>query len=160
MQKRWRLSIYDPTAICWVLAAFSLSWSFTQSVGLFRRGISQSQGRYLYTGQHKCRINAQTSMPRGIRTHDPSVWRAKTVLAFDFLDRAAAVIHCDLRNGWDHISEIYQKVIELKMEVSLLLTSLLTYTTRNIIILLVQHSRKYAMTPKDETKHNSVVIDR
>jgi hypothetical protein len=31
---------------------------FTQTVGLFGRVISPSQGRYLYTGQHKHRINA------------------------------------------------------------------------------------------------------
>jgi hypothetical protein len=28
------LSIYGSTALCWALAAFSVSWSFTQSVGL------------------------------------------------------------------------------------------------------------------------------
>jgi hypothetical protein len=31
---------------------------FTQSVGLFGRGISPSQGPYLHAGQHKHRINA------------------------------------------------------------------------------------------------------
>jgi hypothetical protein len=36
-----------------VLAAFSVSWSYTQSVGLLGRGISPSQGRYLHTEQHK-----------------------------------------------------------------------------------------------------------
>jgi hypothetical protein len=37
--------------------------------------ISPSQGRYLHTGQHKRRINAQTDIHAlsGIRTHDPSV---------------------------------------------------------------------------------------
>jgi hypothetical protein len=80
-------------------------------MGLFGRMISQSQGRYLHTEQHKHRINAhtQTSMPRVIRTHKPSARagedrsclrprghcdrlaseRAKTVHA---LDRAATVI--------------------------------------------------------------------
>jgi hypothetical protein len=52
------LSIYGSRALCWALAAFSLSWSFTQSVGLLGRGISPSQGRYLHTGQHKHRLNA------------------------------------------------------------------------------------------------------
>jgi hypothetical protein len=50
------------TTICWTLAAFSVSWSFTQSVGLLAWEISQSQGRYLHTGQHKHRINTQTSI--------------------------------------------------------------------------------------------------
>jgi hypothetical protein len=31
---------------------------YTQSVGILGRGISPSQGRYLHTEQHKCRINA------------------------------------------------------------------------------------------------------
>jgi hypothetical protein len=37
--------------------------------------ISQSQGRYLRTGQHKLRINPHTDIETssGIRTHDPSV---------------------------------------------------------------------------------------
>jgi hypothetical protein len=40
------------------LGRFSVSRSFTQSVGLLGRGISPSQGRYLHTGQHKYRTNA------------------------------------------------------------------------------------------------------
>jgi hypothetical protein len=36
---------------------------FVQTVGLLGRAISPSQGRYLHTGQHKHRINTQTSMP-------------------------------------------------------------------------------------------------
>jgi hypothetical protein len=49
---------------------------FSQTVGLFGRVISPSQGRYLNTGQHKHRINAYTPNIHalsGIRTHDPSV---------------------------------------------------------------------------------------
>jgi hypothetical protein len=45
---------------------FSSLIIFSQTVGLLGRVISQSQGRYLNTGQHKQRINAythQTSMP-------------------------------------------------------------------------------------------------
>jgi hypothetical protein len=69
------LSLYDSRALCWTLATFSLSWSFTHSVGLHGRGISPSQGRYLHTGQHKHRINAHTDIhaSSGIRTHDPSI---------------------------------------------------------------------------------------
>jgi hypothetical protein len=40
------LSIYGSTALCWTLAAFSVSWSVTQSVGLLGWGISPSQGRF------------------------------------------------------------------------------------------------------------------
>jgi hypothetical protein len=44
---------YGPTALCWALAAFSLSWSYIQSVGPLKRGISPSQGLYLHEEQHK-----------------------------------------------------------------------------------------------------------
>jgi hypothetical protein len=48
---------------------------FSQTVGLFGRVISPSQGRYLNTGQHKHRINAYTDIhaSSGIRAHDPSI---------------------------------------------------------------------------------------
>jgi hypothetical protein len=49
---------YGSTALCWALTAFSVSWSYTQSVGLLGRGISPSQGLYLDTEQHNHRINA------------------------------------------------------------------------------------------------------
>jgi hypothetical protein len=54
---------------------FSFVIFFTQKVGLLGRGISPSQGRYLRTGQHKHRINAQKNIHAlsGIRTHDPTV---------------------------------------------------------------------------------------
>jgi hypothetical protein len=58
------------------LAAFSVSWSYTQSVGLLRRGISPSQGLYVHTEQHKHTINAHSTdihALSGIRSHDPSV---------------------------------------------------------------------------------------
>jgi hypothetical protein len=50
---------------------------FSQTVGLLRRVISPSQGRYLNTGQHKTQ-NKRIHTPNihtlsGIRTHDPSV---------------------------------------------------------------------------------------
>jgi hypothetical protein len=71
------------TALCWTLAAFSLSQSFTQSVGLLGQGISPSQGRYLHTGHNK---RTQISMLQEVFE------RAKTVHA---LDRAATVIGTD-----------------------------------------------------------------
>jgi hypothetical protein len=49
---------------------------FTPSVRILGQGISPSQDHYLYTGQHKHRINAHNTDIRaltGIRTHDPSV---------------------------------------------------------------------------------------
>jgi hypothetical protein len=45
------ISIYGSTVFCWNLAAFWVSYSYTQSVGLLGRGISPSQGRYLHTEQ-------------------------------------------------------------------------------------------------------------
>jgi hypothetical protein len=84
------LSIYGSTALCLTLASFSVSWSYTQSVGLLGRGISPSQGRYLQTQQHKQGINAQTDRhaSSGIRAHDPSVRESED----HALDRAATVI--------------------------------------------------------------------
>jgi hypothetical protein len=54
---------------------FSVSWSYTQSVGLLGRGISPSRGRFLYTEQHKHRLNIKYRhlALSWIRTHDPSV---------------------------------------------------------------------------------------
>jgi hypothetical protein len=87
------LSTYGSTALCWTLAAFSVSWSFTQSVGLLERGINPSLGRYLHTGQHKHRINAHRhprlkweSKPSQAKI--PVFERAKTVHT---LDRVANV---------------------------------------------------------------------
>jgi hypothetical protein len=48
---------FGPTALCWTLAAFSVSFSYTQCVGLLWWGINPSQGLYLNTEQHKLRIN-------------------------------------------------------------------------------------------------------
>jgi hypothetical protein len=61
-------------SFCWTFAGFSVSLSYTQSVGLLGRGISPSQGHYLHT-EHKHRINKHTDIHAlsGIRTHDPSV---------------------------------------------------------------------------------------
>jgi hypothetical protein len=50
--------IYGSTILCWTLVAFSLSSSYTQSVGLLGQEISPSQGSYLLTGQHQHRIIA------------------------------------------------------------------------------------------------------
>jgi hypothetical protein len=65
------LSIVGP----WPLLEFRNFLFLSQMVGLFRRGIRPSQGRYLHTGQHKHRMNAHTDILalNGIWTHDPSV---------------------------------------------------------------------------------------
>jgi hypothetical protein len=56
------LSIHGSTALCWTLAAFSVSWSFIQSIEhLF--GDQLSQGRFLHIGQHKENKRTQTSVP-------------------------------------------------------------------------------------------------
>jgi hypothetical protein len=64
---------------------------FTQTVGLLGLVISPSQGRYLHTGQHKHRINADTDIHAlsEIRTHDPSVRASKDYLCLRPLG------HCD-----------------------------------------------------------------
>jgi hypothetical protein len=77
---------YGSTALCWAVAAFSVSWSYTQSAGLTGRGNRPSQGLYLRT-QNKRR---ETSMPRvGFEPTIPAFERAKTIHA---LDHAASVI--------------------------------------------------------------------
>jgi hypothetical protein len=56
------------------LGSFSVSQSYTQSVGILEWGVSLSQG--LHTERHKHRINTHNTEIHalsGIRTHDPSV---------------------------------------------------------------------------------------
>jgi hypothetical protein len=84
------LYINGSTVLCWTLAAFSISWTFTQSVGLLIRGISPSQGRYLHTGQYKQNKRTQASMPQvGFEPTIPVFEWAKT---FHYLDRTSTVI--------------------------------------------------------------------
>jgi hypothetical protein len=76
---------YGSTALCWALAAFSVSLSYTQSVGLLGRG-SACRKAATYT-QNK---RTQTFMPwMGFEPTTPVFERPKTVHA---LDRAATVI--------------------------------------------------------------------
>jgi hypothetical protein len=56
--KSLQLSLYYSTALCWTLAAFSVSWSFYTISKTPWTGISPPQGRYLLTEQNKHRINA------------------------------------------------------------------------------------------------------
>jgi hypothetical protein len=59
----------------WSLAAFSFSFLiYTQPIGLLGRGISLSQGLYLYEEQHKHRIkDRDIHASNEIRTHNPCV---------------------------------------------------------------------------------------
>jgi hypothetical protein len=85
------LYIYGSIILCWTVAAFSVSLSYTQSVGLLERVISQSQGRYLTHRKTQTQNKrTQTSMPR-VESEPmiPAFERAKTVLD---LDCAATVI--------------------------------------------------------------------
>jgi hypothetical protein len=56
------------------LAAFSASWTFTQSVGILGWGISLLQGCCLHAGQHKHKMHRDIHVLSGIRIRDPSVW--------------------------------------------------------------------------------------
>jgi hypothetical protein len=82
----WNKYTYGSTVLVELSRLFGLSIHI-QLVGLLEREISQSQGRYLHTEQHRD-IHASS----GIRTHDPVLERAKTIHA---LDRAATVIVCE-----------------------------------------------------------------
>jgi hypothetical protein len=66
--------------------------SDTQSVGLLRRGISLSQGRYLHTEQHKHRINAHR-YPCLEWDSIPAFERTKTVLAL--VCASTVIVRCD-----------------------------------------------------------------
>jgi hypothetical protein len=92
-------------SLCWALTAFSVSRFYAESVGLLERGISQSQGLYLYTEQHNHRINTHNTdihAFRGIRTHDLSV-RAS-------LSSLRPRGHCDRNNyhPWFHWKQEYK----------------------------------------------------
>jgi hypothetical protein len=54
---------YCSTTLYFAFATFSVSWSYTQLVGLLGRGISPSQGRYLHAGQHKQNKRTQYRHP-------------------------------------------------------------------------------------------------
>jgi hypothetical protein len=104
------VSIYGSTALCWALAAFSRSWSFTESVGLLGRR-DQPVARPLPAPRTAQTQNkrTQTTMPQvGFEPTIPVFERAKTVYA---LDRAATVIGYEfswwLRNRCYQISLAY-----------------------------------------------------
>jgi hypothetical protein len=85
---------------------------FSQTVGLLRRVISPSQGRYLNTGQHKHRINAythQTSFPWA--EFEPTIPASKWTKAVHALDRAATsniirVLEWRMKRWADHVTRM------------------------------------------------------
>jgi hypothetical protein len=80
--------LYSPCGPCPLFFVSLLV--YTQSIGLLRREISPSQGRYLHAGQHKHNPRTQTSMHRlGFEPTIPVFEQGKTVHA---LDSAATVI--------------------------------------------------------------------
>jgi hypothetical protein len=81
------LSIYGSKAFVGPWPLFQFFDLFTQSVGPLGRGISQSKGRCLHTGQFNHRINTQRHP--WFEPTIPVFERAKTVYA---LDRGATVI--------------------------------------------------------------------
>jgi hypothetical protein len=60
---------------------------FIQTVGLLGRGISLSQGRYLYPEEHKDRINRHTDI-----RFEPTISAFERAKTAHVLDRAATVI--------------------------------------------------------------------
>jgi hypothetical protein len=63
------------TALCWVLAVFSVCWSYTQWVGLLGRGSARRKAS-TYTQSNTNRINPHNTHIHAlsaIRTHDPNV---------------------------------------------------------------------------------------
>jgi hypothetical protein len=89
---------YGCTALCWAFAAFSDSWSYTQSIGLIGRGISPLQAS-TYTQNNTNREwkhKIQTSMTWvGFEPTISAFERAKTV---HDLDHAVIVIGASLTN--------------------------------------------------------------
>jgi hypothetical protein len=80
------LWLYSPLELC----RFFSFLIYIHSIGLLGRGISQSQGRYLHTGQHKQNKRIEIFMHRvGFKHTIPVFERAKMVHA---LDGAATVI--------------------------------------------------------------------
>jgi hypothetical protein len=65
------LLLFRSTTLCCALAAFSVFWSCTQSVGLFGRYMSPTPGLYLHTGQKKnIKMHRNIHASIGIRTLD------------------------------------------------------------------------------------------
>jgi hypothetical protein len=108
------LSIYGSTALCWALAASSVTWFFTQSIGLLRKGY-QPVARPLpahRTAQTQNKLT-QTSMPQ--------VWFEPTIPVFE----RAKTSSCPRPRG--HCG--YNRVWQAKWFTSVrLLTSILSFS--------------------------------
>jgi hypothetical protein len=119
------VSCYDSTALCWDLADFPVSWSYTQSVGVLGWGICPSQGLYLRTEQHNRGINAHdTDMHAlsGIRTQDLSVPGSEDSSC---LDSAAIVIGISM--------QILPWTVKAKLNAFLILALPLGEKVKNIL---------------------------
>jgi hypothetical protein len=85
------LSIYGSTALWWILAVFSASWVFTQSVGPIYGGSARRKAVAWTQDSATQNKRTQTSIiPVGFELTTPVFERAKTVHA---LDRTATVIN-------------------------------------------------------------------
>jgi hypothetical protein len=132
------LFIYGCRTLYWALDAFSVSWSFTQLVGLLGRGISLSQGRYQHRGQNKHRINVHRHPCLiGIRTHDPSVWAGEDSSC------VRPLAHCDQLHVV-HISKIVTNVpfASLKVEALIVNHMNIVLTCTRISRAVFQHKMK------------------
>jgi hypothetical protein len=68
------LSVCGSTTLCWALAAFSVSLSFTQSVGpLRRRSACLKAAIYTQDNTYTEQVHTDMHASSGIRAHDPSV---------------------------------------------------------------------------------------
>jgi hypothetical protein len=74
---------YSSTALCWALAGFSVSRSYTQSVGLIGRGISPSQIKHEYW---KWKTTAASLYPYRFNVYDRFPYDSTLTLAFETQD--------------------------------------------------------------------------
>jgi hypothetical protein len=77
LNKTAKYYYYCSTALFWALAAFTVSCSYTQSVGLLGRGISPFQGLYLHTEQYKHKINANNADIHALWDSNPLSQRSR-----------------------------------------------------------------------------------
>jgi hypothetical protein len=75
------------------------SLNLRQTVEFLGRVISPSQSRYLHTGQHKHRINANIHASSGIRTNDPSVRAGEDISCLKPRDHWVWVLCYDRRSA-------------------------------------------------------------
>jgi hypothetical protein len=148
---------YGSTALCWALAAFSASWSHTQSTGLLGREISPSQGLYLH----------RTTQTQNKHTHrhpciewdsNPRSQRSSESRLFNALYGAATVVgvlwHYSTQNNicsWQNVSNRprpNRSIVKTKANILVLFV----YFTKVFRI----RSIVFKLNCRDEQKHNIV----